>query len=93
MLVQSGLAAHGTNPGVLEFPAAVFEDRLTRFDALRRGLIRSVLEYRDAGELEAAGLAAGSEEGNGRAPCWSPATPNPAGDDDEADIGGGEGTQ
>jgi hypothetical protein len=37
------------------------------------------------GELEAAGLAAGSEEGNGRARYWSPATP-----DDGA--GGGAGT-
>jgi hypothetical protein len=27
------------------------------------------------GELEAAGLAAGSEEGNGRARFWSPTTP------------------
>ena len=31
------------------------------------------------GELEAAGLAAGSEEGNGRARYWSPATPDAAG--------------
>jgi AAA domain len=37
------------------------------------------------GELEAAGLASGSEEGNGRARYWSPATP-----DDGA--GGGAGT-
>jgi hypothetical protein len=37
------------------------------------------------GELEAAGLARGSEEGNGRARYWSPATP-----DDGA--GGGAGT-
>jgi hypothetical protein len=29
------------------------------------------------GELEAVGLAQGSEEGNGRARYWSPATPNP----------------
>jgi Fe2+ or Zn2+ uptake regulation protein len=29
------------------------------------------------GELEAAGLAAGSEEGSGRARYWSPATPKP----------------
>jgi AAA domain-containing protein len=36
------------------------------------------------GELEAAELAQGSEEGNGRARYWSPATPDPA--------GGGEGT-
>jgi AAA domain len=36
------------------------------------------------GELETAGLAAGSEEGNGRARYWSPATPDRA--------GGGEGT-
>jgi hypothetical protein len=32
------------------------------------------------GELEAAGLAAGSEEGNGRARYWSPTTPNPDAD-------------
>lgn len=32
------------------------------------------------GELEAAGLAAGSEEGNGRARYWSPITPNPDAD-------------
>jgi AAA domain len=38
------------------------------------------------GELEAAGLAAGSEEGNGRARYWSPAIP-----EDDRD-GGGEGT-
>jgi AAA domain len=38
------------------------------------------------GELEAAGLAAGSEEGNGRARYWSPATP-----DGDAGDGGGEG--
>jgi AAA domain len=31
------------------------------------------------GELEAAGLAQGSEEGNGRARYWSPATPDNAG--------------
>ena len=31
------------------------------------------------GELEAAGLAAGSEEGNGRARYWSPAAPDNAG--------------
>jgi Fe2+ or Zn2+ uptake regulation protein len=37
------------------------------------------------GELEAAGLAQGTEEGNGRARYWSPATP-----DDGA--GGGAGT-
>jgi AAA domain len=36
------------------------------------------------GELEAAGLAAGSEEGNGRARYWSPAAPGPG-------AGGGEG--
>ena len=29
------------------------------------------------GELEAIGLAQGSEEGNGRARYWSPATPDP----------------
>jgi hypothetical protein len=33
------------------------------------------------GELEAAGLAAGSEEGNGRARYWSPTTPDDAGAD------------
>ena len=37
------------------------------------------------GELEAAGLAAGSEEGNGRARYWSPATP----DDDRDSRGRG----
>ena len=45
------------------------------------------------GELEAAGLAAGSEEGNGRARHWSPA-PNPDADsagDDQGDDGGGDG--
>jgi len=31
------------------------------------------------GELEAAGMAQGSEEGNGRARYWSPATPDTAG--------------
>jgi hypothetical protein len=36
------------------------------------------------GELEAVGLAQGSEEGNGRARYWSPATPDPG-------DGGGEG--
>jgi AAA domain len=41
------------------------------------------------GELEAAGLAAGSEEGNGRARYWSP-TAEP--DDAGAGVGGGEGT-
>jgi hypothetical protein len=35
------------------------------------------------GELEEAGLAAGSEEGSGRARYWSPTTPNP--DDDPGD--------
>jgi hypothetical protein len=43
------------------------------------------------GELEAAGLAAGSEEGNGRARYWSPATASPGSDDGEAGAGGGEG--
>jgi hypothetical protein len=38
------------------------------------------------GELEAAGLAQGSEEGNGRARYWSPTTPNP--DADRAGDGG-----
>jgi hypothetical protein len=46
------------------------------------------------GELEAAGLAAGSEEGNGRARYWSPATPNPGtdGGEDEPGHHGGEPT-
>jgi hypothetical protein len=46
------------------------------------------------GELEAARLAQGSEEGSGRARYWSPATPNvgAAGGGDEAGDGGGEGT-
>jgi hypothetical protein len=39
------------------------------------------------GELEAAGLAAGSEEGNGRARYWSPATP-----DTDDNAGEAEGT-
>jgi hypothetical protein len=46
------------------------------------------------GELEAAGLAAGSQEGNGRARYWSPAIANPDADnagDDQAGDGGGEG--
>jgi hypothetical protein len=38
------------------------------------------------GELEAAGLAQGSEEGNGRARYWSPSTRDP-----DTDDGGGEG--
>jgi hypothetical protein len=42
------------------------------------------------GELEAAGLAAGSEEGNGRARYWSPTNPNL--DADSVGDGGGEGT-
>jgi hypothetical protein len=45
------------------------------------------------GELEAAGLAAGSAEGNGRARYWSPATPNADGDDSQAGDAGGAGTQ
>ena len=40
------------------------------------------------GELEAAGLAAGSEEGNGRARYWSPATPDADSDHDQASDGG-----
>jgi hypothetical protein len=44
------------------------------------------------GELEAGGLAAGSEEGNGRASYWSPTTPSPdadrAGDSQPGDGGG-----
>jgi hypothetical protein len=46
------------------------------------------------GELEAAGLVAGSEEGSGRARYWSPATPNPDADsagDGQAGDGGGAG--
>jgi hypothetical protein len=39
------------------------------------------------GELEAAGLAAGSEEGNGRARYWSPATPDASMGDGEAGAG------
>jgi AAA domain len=42
------------------------------------------------GELEAAGLAAGSEEANGRARYWSPATPNADSGHDQAGDGGGE---
>jgi hypothetical protein len=45
-------------------------------------------------ELEAAGLAAGSQEGNGRARYWSPAIATPDADnagDDQAGEGGGEG--
>jgi AAA domain len=41
------------------------------------------------GELEAAGLAAGSEEGNGRARYWSPSSPDAG--EDGAGNGGGEG--
>jgi hypothetical protein len=41
------------------------------------------------GELEAAGLATGSEEGNGRARYWSPTTPDAG--EDGAGNGGGEG--
>jgi hypothetical protein len=44
------------------------------------------------GELDAAGLAAGSEEGNGQARYWSPAILNPnvdsAGEDQPGDGGG-----
>ncbi|HEV2930904.1 MAG TPA: hypothetical protein VGW74_19655, partial [Propionibacteriaceae bacterium] len=46
------------------------------------------------GELEAAGLAAGSEEGSGRARYWSPTIPNPAADtagEGQPGDGGGEG--
>jgi hypothetical protein len=46
------------------------------------------------GELEAAELAAESQEGNGRARYWSPTTSNPDADrasDDQAGNGGGEG--
>jgi Fe2+ or Zn2+ uptake regulation protein len=45
-------------------------------------------------ELEAAGLAAGSEEGNGRARYWSPTTPKPEIDsagDGQPGHGGGAG--
>src|SRR5918994_2020500 len=41
------------------------------------------------GELDAAGLAQGSEEGSGRARYWSPAPPDDAGGNDD---GGGEAT-
>ena len=41
-------------------------------------------------ELEAAGLAAGSEEATGRARYWSPAAPDGGGEGGE---GGGEGKQ
>jgi len=44
------------------------------------------------GELEAAGLAAGSEEGNGRARYWSPATAEVDSGQDQAGGGGGAGT-
>jgi hypothetical protein len=44
------------------------------------------------GELEGAGLAAGSEGGNGRARYWSPIAPDADGRDDDAGDGGGEGT-
>jgi hypothetical protein len=44
------------------------------------------------GELEGAGLAAGSEEGNGRARYWSPIAPDADGRDDDAGDGRGEGT-
>ena len=46
------------------------------------------------GELEAAGLAGGTEEGNGRARYWSPTTPTLGTDDsgNKAGDGGGEGT-
>jgi AAA domain len=43
------------------------------------------------GELEAAGLAAGSEEGNGRARYWSPTTPDADSGNNDAGNGGGEG--
>jgi hypothetical protein len=43
------------------------------------------------GELEAAGLASGSEEGNGRARYWSPTTPDAHSGEDGAGDGGGEG--
>jgi len=44
------------------------------------------------GELEAAGLAQGTEEGNGRARYWSPANPDvDSGGDDLAGEDGGEG--
>jgi AAA domain len=44
------------------------------------------------GELDAAGLAAGGEEGSGRARYWSPTTPNTdaSGTDREGGDGGGE---
>jgi hypothetical protein len=54
---------------------------------LKPRTIRSAL-----GELEAAGLAEGSKEGNGRARYWSPTIPKPdadgAGDRQPGDGGG-----
>jgi hypothetical protein len=44
------------------------------------------------GELEAAGLAAGSEEGSGRARYWSPATSSPDSGQDQVGDGGRDGT-
>ena len=44
------------------------------------------------GELKATGLATGSEEGNGRARYWSPATPDADSGQDQAGDGGGAGT-
>jgi AAA domain len=44
------------------------------------------------GELEAAELAVGSEEGSGRARYWSPAAPNPDSGQDQAGDGGGADT-
>ena len=43
------------------------------------------------GELEAAGLARGTAEGNGRARYWSPAAPDADSGEDGAGNGGGEG--
>jgi hypothetical protein len=42
------------------------------------------------GELEAAGLAQGTAEGNGRARYWSPTTPDAESGEDGAGNGGGE---
>lgn len=47
---------------------------------LGRALAHQTTIQTTLGELDAAGLAAGSEEGNGRARYWSPTTPNPDAD-------------
>jgi hypothetical protein len=58
-------------------------DRLAQADhSLKPRTIQTALA-----ELEAAGLAAGSEEGNGRARSWSPATSDASVGDGEAGAG------